>query len=121
MQSVFVRTDRYLNITTRISSPPPPPVLGSAATLPHTQTLPTPPGALNSEMPRRRILSFPVLVRCADGQPGMTEKRTFMKNILITGASRGIGRAAAMLCGAVRGVAINYLQDELRPKRLFES
>ena len=44
----------------------------------------------------------------------MTEKRTFMKNILITGASRGIGRAAAMLCGARGwGVAINYLQDRV--------
>jgi NAD(P)-dependent dehydrogenase (short-subunit alcohol dehydrogenase family) len=44
----------------------------------------------------------------------MSAKRTFMKNILITGASRGIGRAAAILCGA-RGwsVAINYLQDSV--------
>jgi NAD(P)-dependent dehydrogenase (short-subunit alcohol dehydrogenase family) len=35
-----------------------------------------------------------------------------MKTILITGASRGIGRATAILCGT-RGwsVAINYLQD----------
>jgi NAD(P)-dependent dehydrogenase (short-subunit alcohol dehydrogenase family) len=35
-----------------------------------------------------------------------------MKTILITGASRGIGRATAVLCGA-RGwpVAINYLKD----------
>jgi NAD(P)-dependent dehydrogenase (short-subunit alcohol dehydrogenase family) len=36
-----------------------------------------------------------------------------MKRILISGASRGIGRATAILCGA-RGwsVAINYLHDE---------
>ncbi len=36
-----------------------------------------------------------------------------MKTILITGASRGIGRATAILCGA-RGwsVAINYLRDQ---------
>jgi NAD(P)-dependent dehydrogenase (short-subunit alcohol dehydrogenase family) len=36
-----------------------------------------------------------------------------MKTILITGASRGIGRARALLCGA-RGwsVAINYVRDE---------
>jgi NAD(P)-dependent dehydrogenase (short-subunit alcohol dehydrogenase family) len=36
-----------------------------------------------------------------------------MKRILITGASRGIGRAAAILCGA-RGwsVAINYVRDQ---------
>jgi NAD(P)-dependent dehydrogenase (short-subunit alcohol dehydrogenase family) len=36
-----------------------------------------------------------------------------MKRILITGASRGIGRATAILCGS-RGwsVAINYLRDE---------
>jgi NAD(P)-dependent dehydrogenase (short-subunit alcohol dehydrogenase family) len=36
-----------------------------------------------------------------------------MKSVLITGASRGIGRATALLCGA-RGwpVAINYLRDE---------
>jgi NAD(P)-dependent dehydrogenase (short-subunit alcohol dehydrogenase family) len=36
-----------------------------------------------------------------------------MKRILITGASRGIGRATAMLCGS-RGwtVAINYLKDQ---------
>jgi NAD(P)-dependent dehydrogenase (short-subunit alcohol dehydrogenase family) len=36
-----------------------------------------------------------------------------MKRILISGASRGIGRATAILCGA-RGwsVAINYLRDE---------
>jgi NAD(P)-dependent dehydrogenase (short-subunit alcohol dehydrogenase family) len=36
-----------------------------------------------------------------------------MKNILITGASRGIGRAAALLC-ASRGwsVAVNYARDE---------
>ena len=36
-----------------------------------------------------------------------------MKNILITGASRGIGRATALLCAA-RGwsVAVNYVRDE---------
>jgi len=36
-----------------------------------------------------------------------------LKTILISGASRGIGRAAAILCGA-RGwsVAINYVRDE---------
>jgi NAD(P)-dependent dehydrogenase (short-subunit alcohol dehydrogenase family) len=36
-----------------------------------------------------------------------------MKTILITGASRGIGRATAILCGA-RGwsVAINYVRDQ---------
>jgi NAD(P)-dependent dehydrogenase (short-subunit alcohol dehydrogenase family) len=36
-----------------------------------------------------------------------------MKTVLITGASRGIGRATALLCGA-RGwsVAITYLRDE---------
>jgi NAD(P)-dependent dehydrogenase (short-subunit alcohol dehydrogenase family) len=36
-----------------------------------------------------------------------------MKRILITGASRGIGRATAILCGA-RGwsVAINYVRDQ---------
>jgi NAD(P)-dependent dehydrogenase (short-subunit alcohol dehydrogenase family) len=36
-----------------------------------------------------------------------------MRRILITGASRGIGRATAVLCGS-RGwsVAINYLQDQ---------
>jgi NAD(P)-dependent dehydrogenase (short-subunit alcohol dehydrogenase family) len=35
-----------------------------------------------------------------------------MRNVLITGASRGIGRASALLCGA-RGwsVAINYVRD----------
>src|SRR5580692_9172488 len=37
-----------------------------------------------------------------------------MNNILITGASRGIGRATAVLCGARGwGVAINYLQDSV--------
>jgi NAD(P)-dependent dehydrogenase (short-subunit alcohol dehydrogenase family) len=37
-----------------------------------------------------------------------------MKTILITGASRGIGRASAILCG-VKGwsVAINYVRDDL--------
>src|SRR5258706_7597633 len=36
-----------------------------------------------------------------------------MKTILITGASRGIGRAAAILCGAREwSVAINYVRDE---------
>lgn len=36
-----------------------------------------------------------------------------MKSILITGASRGIGRATALLCGA-RGwaVAVNFVRDE---------
>ncbi len=36
-----------------------------------------------------------------------------MNNILITGASRGIGRATALLC-ARRGwsVAVNYVRDE---------
>lgn len=36
-----------------------------------------------------------------------------MKSILITGASRGIGRATALLCGA-RGwaVGVNYVRDE---------
>ncbi len=35
-----------------------------------------------------------------------------MKNILVTGASRGIGRATAILCGTKGwSVAINYLQD----------
>jgi NAD(P)-dependent dehydrogenase (short-subunit alcohol dehydrogenase family) len=35
-----------------------------------------------------------------------------MKTILVTGASRGIGRSTAILCGAKRcSVAINYLQD----------
>jgi NAD(P)-dependent dehydrogenase (short-subunit alcohol dehydrogenase family) len=36
-----------------------------------------------------------------------------MKNVLITGASRGIGRATAQLCGANGwAVAINYVRDE---------
>ncbi len=36
-----------------------------------------------------------------------------MKRILITGASRGIGRATAILCGArAWSVAINYVRDE---------
>jgi NAD(P)-dependent dehydrogenase (short-subunit alcohol dehydrogenase family) len=36
-----------------------------------------------------------------------------MKNILITGASRGIGRAAAVLAGAEGwSVAVNYLADK---------
>src|SRR5271155_2130021 len=35
-----------------------------------------------------------------------------MKTILITGASRGIGRATAILCGTKGwSVAINYLRD----------
>jgi NAD(P)-dependent dehydrogenase (short-subunit alcohol dehydrogenase family) len=36
-----------------------------------------------------------------------------MRNVLITGASRGIGRATALRCGALGwSVAINYLRDE---------
>jgi NAD(P)-dependent dehydrogenase (short-subunit alcohol dehydrogenase family) len=41
-----------------------------------------------------------------------------MKNILITGGTRGIGRATALLCAA-RGwnVALNYLSDETAAER----
>jgi NAD(P)-dependent dehydrogenase (short-subunit alcohol dehydrogenase family) len=43
---------------------------------------------------------------------GITDDHAAMKNILITGASRGIGRATALLC-AKNGwsVSVNYLRD----------
>src|SRR5258706_12942958 len=45
-----------------------------------------------------------------------------MKTILITGASRGIGRAAAILCGARKwSVAINYLRDETAAEEAAQS
>lgn len=45
-----------------------------------------------------------------------------MRNILITGASRGIGRATALRCGALGwSVGVNYLRDEAAARETAEA